>query len=121
MRTLIFFICITITTTVFGNTPKPKVYHPVRAHRIGDIFFFKVDCYFRGANVEVYNENGVKIFERKITQKNKALLDFYYETPGTYKIVITKGSEVENFSFVKVKSNLTDVEQQESVLLTQGL
>jgi len=117
MKTLIVLVCLMVSMTTFGNTP--KTYRAVHAHSGRDIFYFKVDCYFRGASVEVYNEKEEKIFSGKITQ-HKALLDFYYEAPGTYKIIITKGESVEKFDFVKVKPALIDDEQQ-PVLLTQGL
>ncbi len=65
-----------------------------------DVFYFKLDKEFVGAELEIYSQDGVKILSQKIVRR-KVLVDFYYENKGKYIIHLQKGEVVKEFDFVK--------------------
>lgn len=67
-----------------------------------DIFYFKVDKEFVGAELEIYSQEGEKLFSDKISHR-KVIVDFYYEDPGRYVIYLTKGVVRKEFNFTKDK------------------
>jgi hypothetical protein len=53
-----------------------------------------------GGQIDVINEKGDTIATTSIMRKH-ALVDFYYENPGHYTVVVSKGNISEAFDFDK--------------------
>jgi hypothetical protein len=118
MKTVTFLTFMLLSATVFASGDKPN--HPVRvlAARM-NVVYFKVDREFVGATIEVYSEKGELILSQNITHR-KALLDFYYETPGIYTIKIKKGDREEVYNYIKGDPSPIEIAQMpEPISLTQ--
>lgn len=85
---------------MLSGKDKPHAVHVRNTH--SDVFYFKVTPELWGAEIEVRNENNEVILTHRLSHK-KALIDFYYELPGTYTINFIKGEHREQFSFVKAE------------------
>jgi hypothetical protein len=118
MKTVTFITLMLLSATVFANDPKSN--HPVRVLSARmSVVYFKVDKDFIGASVEVYSEKGELILSQDVTHR-KALIDFYYETPGIYTIKIKKGDREEVFNYIKGDpAPVAPVLASEAISLTQ--
>ena len=65
-----------------------------------NLFIFKVDRKFKGAQVEVSYANGEVIANLKM-EKRKLIIDFCDVKFGSYVIKVMKGNNVQEFQFVK--------------------
>ncbi|HEY5748960.1 MAG TPA: hypothetical protein VIU12_22985 [Chryseolinea sp.] len=97
VKTLLLLVVLTIGSQ-FAQARNRDCISVISMKR--DIFYFKTASNFTGALVEVYSPSGDLIFTGQVL-RHKSLIDFYFETPGTYTIKITKGSETEEFTFEK--------------------
>jgi len=85
-----------------------------------DVFYFKVDKELLGAELEIYSQDGVKLLTQKLDHR-KVLIDFYYENPGKFIIMIKKGDIQEEFSFVKSEPCLETEKPAELITVLQGV
>lgn len=110
-----------LCVSALGMAAETKMKKPVQVitSRM-NVFYFKVDKEFLGAELEIYSEDGVKLFSQKITER-KVLIDFYYENPGKYNILIRKGEVLEQFTFVKETACLEKDRPSESIPVMQGV
>lgn len=67
-----------------------------------DVFYFKVAKEFLGAELEIYSQDGVKLFTQKVDHR-KILIDFYFENAGKFVILFKKGDLTEEFNFIKAE------------------
>ncbi|HEY9049047.1 MAG TPA: hypothetical protein VIN08_24270 [Ohtaekwangia sp.] len=95
LTVLSLLVLLLASSAVLANDGKISILSKKR-----DIFYFKVSNEFIGATVQVYSEDGQLLMTEKITH-HKALIDFYYEKAGEYKIKIVKDSAEQNFNFTK--------------------
>jgi hypothetical protein len=105
MKHIFIITCLILaTTSAFAKkkgTPSKEDHPAVHVlSRNLDTFFFRVDKEMIGAALEIFSADGQKLQSIILTKKH-GLIDFYYETPGTYKIVFRKGDVVENFDYNK--------------------
>ena len=84
-----------------------------------DVFYFKIDKTFIGAQLEIYSAEGVQLYSEKITRR-KVLIDFYYEDAGKYIVYFTKDGMKQEFNFIKDKPCL-GTESGPSIMIAQGL
>lgn len=99
---LLFFVTlILITTSALCAHKSPPV--TVLSTK-SDIFYFKVDKTFLGAVVEVYTQDGEKIFAEIVVNRT-AIVDFKLGNPGTYTIRLKKDGKEENFNYIKIDSS----------------
>ena len=54
-----------------------------------DVFYFKVDKAFLGAQLEIYSAEGVQLHSEKITRR-KVRIDFYYEDAESLLFVLKR-------------------------------
>jgi hypothetical protein len=66
-----------------------------------DTFYFKLCKDYVGAIVEVQNADSVVLVSKEIVG-NKAIVDFYFERPGKYRIKIKVAGKEETFEFEKL-------------------
>lgn len=119
MKTLILFICMLFATTAFASRDKTlRGVHIRTAH--GHIVYIRIDKSMIGADIEIYSATGDKLLSKKFL-KRRALIDFYFEKPGTYTIKIHKDNEEAKFDFTKEDSSPELTETSELSLLTDGL
>ncbi len=85
-----------------------------------DVFYFKVDKIFLGAELEIYSQDGVKLLSQKVEHR-KVLIDFYYENPGKYIILLKKGDVQEQFNFIKEDPCLESDKPTELITVEQGV
>jgi len=119
MKTIALLIFFALATgCVFGR--ETKAHYPVRilATKM-DIFYFKVDHEFLGAELEVYSATGELMLSQKITQR-KVLIDFYNGEKGNYTIKIKKGDREETFQYVKSNPSPV-VTSPEIISVAQGI
>jgi hypothetical protein len=85
-----------------------------------DVFYFKVDKEFIGAELEIYSQDGVKLFTQTVDHR-KVLVDFYFENAGKFVILIKKGDFHAEFNFVKAES-CHELEKPSALIsVTQGV
>lgn len=99
MKTLFFLACL-LPATVLAAKDKPRAVQVRNTH--SNVFYFKVNPELWGAEIEVRNEKNEVILTHHLSRR-KALIDFFYELPGTYTINFVKGDCCEQFSFVKAE------------------
>jgi hypothetical protein len=109
-------ILIGLVATTHGARSKS----PVQAISRMDILYLKLAKEYVGAELEIYSEEGVKLLSQKIDRR-KILVDFYYETPGSYVIQLTKGDSTEKISFVKKNPCPETGDLAASITVMQGL
>jgi hypothetical protein len=114
MKVFNLVLCIIFLNTS-GFTSDPCKTAPISVlSRKRDIFYFKVCKEFMGARIEVYSPEGELLATEEITHQ-KALVDFFFEKPGDYKIVFKKDEEEKIFIYSKLNPEpvvLADVENQ---------
>jgi hypothetical protein len=64
------------------------------------VFVLKASKKFKGANVEVISSSGYLVTSQKLT-KRKLVIDFKNVSVGTYRILVNKGSQHQEFKFIK--------------------
>ena len=104
MKKLILLLLVTLTlisTSALCAHKSPPV--TVLSTK-SDIFYFKVDKTFLGAVVEVYTQDGEKIFAEMVVNRT-AIVDFKLGNPGTYTIRMKKDGKEENFNYIKTDSS----------------
>jgi hypothetical protein len=65
-----------------------------------NLFVLKASRKFKGADVEVLSSSGYLVTSQKL-KKRKLVIDFRNVSSGTYRIQVKKGSQREEFKFVK--------------------
>jgi hypothetical protein len=98
---------------------KPPAHVQIMSKRM-DVVYFKVDREFVGAELEIYNAAGEKLFTQKVEQR-KVLIDFYYGDEGRYTIVLKKGDILEEFEFRKGNPCLETERPAEVITVIQGV
>ena len=114
MKILNLVLCITFFSWS-GFTTDPCKNEPVSVlSRKRDIFYFKLCKEFIGARIEVFSPEGELLATDEITHQ-KALIDFFFEKPGDYKIVFKKNEEEKTFTYSKLNPEplvVSDVDDQ---------
>ena len=88
-------LCMLAATTYRNN------HHPVSVLAVrNDLFYFKVDKAFIGAQVEVYSSSGELIFTDTI-RHHKMLIDFYDKEEDNYTIRIKSRCTEINYLYTK--------------------
>ena len=82
-----------------------------------NIFYFKVDKSFIGATVEVYGAEGELKLSSKISH-HKAIIDFYEENAGKYKIVLKKDGNTLDFEYEKL-DELVNTDGPKTITISQ--
>jgi hypothetical protein len=77
-----------------GNEPVP-----VRSKN-KDLYVFRTDRKFKGANVEILSSNGDRLTTQTL-EKRKMIIDFTDVKEGSYKIRLSKGDQVKEFKYEK--------------------
>jgi hypothetical protein len=101
------------------SKPKTPVHVHIVSMRMG-VFYFKVDKEFLGADLEIYSQDGKKLFTQKV-QRRKVLIDFYYEAPAKFIIRVKKGDLFEEFQFIKDTPCLEAERPSELITVLQGV
>lgn len=66
-----------------------------------DIFYFKADGDFVGANIDVYDhKTGEKVISQ-VVEHRKTIVDMYFQAAGDYIILITKGELKQKYVYHK--------------------
>lgn len=71
-----------------------------------NLMVFKTDKKMVGARVEILQANGSLVAEQ-ILHKKKLLIDFNNMREGSYRIRISKGSKVQEFTFEKKNNSVS--------------
>ena len=102
MKTLALIALSTLLTISSVNaTPNPQEASiDLLSSKHKNLFIFKVDRKFKGANVEVSYANGEVITNLKM-EKRKLIIDFCDVKFGSYVIKVKKGNNVEEFQYIK--------------------
>ena len=85
-----------------------------------DVFYFKIDKQFIGADLEIYSQDGVKIFTQRVDRR-KIIIDFYFENPGKFIIMFKKGDHHEEFNFIKTEPCLETEKPSVLISVKQGV
>ncbi len=85
-----------------------------------NVLYFKIDKEFLGAELEIYSMDGKKLFSQKVEHR-KVLIDFYYENPGKFIILIKKGDSQEEFEFIKDIPCVESDRPSGTITVTQGV
>jgi len=96
---------------------------PAHVHIVSkrmNVFYFKVDKEFLGADLEIYDMDGKKLFTQKV-ERRKILIDFYYEDAGKFIIFVKKGDTLEEFQFIKDTPCLETDRPSELIAVMQGV
>ncbi len=97
----------------------PKTYVHVMATRM-DVFYFKIEKEFLGAQLEIYSQDGAPVFSQTVDHR-KVLIDFYYEDEGMFTIHFKKGEFQEEFNFLK-KAPCTEPDKPSQLItVVQGI
>jgi hypothetical protein len=80
-----------------ANDNKDKEPIPVKTK---NLFVFKTDKKFVGAQIEVVQANG-NIIAKQVLLKRKMIVDFDNVKLGAYTIRITKGNQIQEFQYEK--------------------
>ena len=102
MKTLSLLVALSlITTSAVFASPNPKeVTIDVVSSKYKNLFIFKVDRKFKGADVQVAYANGEVIAKLKM-EKRKLIIDFCDVKFGSYVIKVMKGNSTQEFQYVK--------------------
>ena len=66
-----------------------------------DVFYFKSDGDFAGANIDVYDyKTGEKVLSQ-VVEHRKTIVDMYFQPAGDYIILITKGELKQKYVYHK--------------------
>ncbi|MFM9839197.1 MAG: T9SS type A sorting domain-containing protein [Cyclobacteriaceae bacterium] len=65
-----------------------------------NLFVLKASRKFKGAQVEVLSSSGYVVTSKKLN-KRKLVIDFKNVSAGVYRIQVKKGSNKEEFQFIK--------------------
>ena len=120
MKKILLLTCM-LLLTIGSTAGKDKSKDPV--HIVStrmDVFYFKVDKAFLGAQLEIYSAEGVQLHSEKITRR-KVLIDFYYEDAGKFIICFTKEGVKREFNFIKDKPCLEARNAGPSIKIEQGV
>lgn len=85
-----------------------------------DVFYFKIDKEFIGAELEIYSQDGQKLMNQKLDHR-KVLIDFYFENPGNYIILFKKNGTQEEFKFTKQDECLESEKPANLISVMQGV
>jgi hypothetical protein len=88
-----------IAGTLSVATPKERLGVIVTQEK-ENIFIIKASRKFKGAEVEVVSSTGYLVTSQKLKTR-KLVLDFRNVSPGTYRIQVKKGTNKEEFQFIK--------------------
>jgi hypothetical protein len=83
-----------------------------------DTFYFRVEQPMIGGEIHVVNQLGDTIATAPIMRKH-ALVDFYYEEPGRYSIVVSKGNTSQTFDFEKTSPSPYVLIEREKMTIYQ--
>ena len=119
MKKIILLTCV-LSVFFLGLANATKSKNHVHGYARMNVFYFKVDKEFLGAELEIFSEDSVQLIAQKIS-KRKVLIDFYYENPGKYTIRLKKGNELEQFSFTKDTPCLETDRPAELIPVIQGI
>jgi hypothetical protein len=101
MKPYLIATCLLIASASAFSKERPKPHAQVHViSKKRDTFYFRVNQELVGGQVKVLNESGDTVATAPIMRKH-ALIDFFYENPGHYKIVICKGNVSQSFDFDK--------------------
>src|SRR5438132_268880 len=91
---------LTASATVYNNSePYHASIHQINAKQKNQ-FVFKIGKLWKGANVEVINENGELVSQQKLYKK-RMTIDFNNVKTGNYTIFVRKGDKVEQFKYFR--------------------
>jgi hypothetical protein len=93
---LIGLVILIMATPILARSKDPKA----ESSRNKNLFTFKADRKFLGAQVEVIYGNG-EVLTSQTLSKRKMLIDFSDMKSGSYMIRVKKGSEVQEFAYEK--------------------
>jgi hypothetical protein len=120
MRKIILLTCmLSISLIALADKIGAKSLVHVMSNRM-DVFYFKVDKELLGAELEIYSQNGIKLFTQKISHR-KVLIDFYFENPGNFIIMVRKGDTLEEFNFTKTDPCIETDKPTELITVIQGI
>jgi hypothetical protein len=97
-KLILAILIITSATSVFAKRGNPNAVRVLSVKR--DIFYFKVCQSFIGGTIEIYGKDGKLAFSNKIVS-HKAIVDFYFQEPGTYEIKIKKDDREVSYDYNK--------------------
>lgn len=101
MKTLAFFaLSVLLTFSAFAMPNPQEASIDLVATKHKNLFIFKVDRIFKGADVEVSYANGEVITNLKM-EKRKLIIDFCDVKFGSYVIRVMKGNNVQEFQYIK--------------------
>jgi hypothetical protein len=120
MKPFITIACVLIAGTVFSKEAvRPKPHAPVHViSKKRDTFYFRVHHQMLGGQIKVISENGDTVATAPLTRKH-ALVDFFYEDPGRYTIIICKGDVSQSFDFVKKSASPYVLVERERLSILQ--
>lgn len=84
-----------------------------------NVFYFRVDKTFLGAELNVYSEDGTRLFSQTVSER-RVLVDFHYKDQGKYVIRLSKGNVYEEFTFIKA-TPCPPYEVTDGILVIQGI
>lgn len=100
--TIAIAICLSLFTTsvsVFASHADDKPIHVISVNK-KNLFVFKTLKGWRGAMVNVVDENGESVSNQRL-MKPRMVIDFSKLKQGVYKIRITKHGHTEELQYVK--------------------
>lgn len=97
----IFLLTCMLPIAFSGSATATKAKDPIHvlATRM-DVFYFKVEKEFLGAEIEIYAADGKQLASQKVAHR-RVLIDFYFETPGNYIIRLNKNDVQREYKFFK--------------------
>src|SRR5690349_9461629 len=104
MKTLLKIIFLGVLSVLLTMAAMANTNDPVKQKHVSEkdkgLFVFKADRELIGAKVEILQENGGVIAEQ-VLSKRKLVIDFNEIRSGSYKIRISKGEKIKEFSYNK--------------------
>jgi hypothetical protein len=98
-RILLIGVAVLALTQTSGATGKSEEPTSVRS-KYKNLFVFKTDRKFKGAQVEVLSSDGARVTSQTL-EKRKMIIDFCDVKQGSYTIRISKGDRVKEFQYEK--------------------
>jgi hypothetical protein len=108
-----------ISTLLPAEKANPKPFVHIMSARM-DVFYFKLEKEFLGAQLDIYSEDGVTLFSQTIDHR-KVLIDFYFENAGKFIIHFEKGNFQEEFNFIKKDPCVEDDKPTQLIKVVQGI
>lgn len=103
----------------FGHRKKDALVQNVKSRL--DAVYLKLDESLIGATLEIVRETGEVVITEAIV-KRQVLIDFFYETPGFYKIRIVRDDVVElEYEYVNTSLVAENEEGAERLVVMQGV